>query len=295
MTRQRFRTALPSEEFEESGQRERWILSYADFITLMFAFFVVMYSISSVNDGKFRVLSQTMADVFQNPEVAAAVEQRLVERAQQQLSGRGAVLAEEDALFSEELADPALLRPQELGEVLLTLLTKPISENRVRLRTSEDWTEVEIDSDLAFDTATTRLTPEAADALAAIAELARVVDMPVRVEGFTDNLPVSDTLYASNRERSAATAARIADALVKAGVSVERVSATGFGEAFPIASNASADGRRRNRRVVVAVARHNRVPEAGASMAARTERQERVSSRILERVVQLPGPEPITL
>lgn len=295
MTRQRFRTALPSEEFEESGHRERWILSYADFITLMFAFFVVMYSISSVNDGKFRVLSQTMADVFQNPEVAVAVEQRLVERARQQLSSGGALLAEEDALFSEELANPALLRPQELGEVLLTLLTKPISENRVRLRTSEDWTEVEIDSDLAFNAATTRLTPEAVEALAAIAELARVVDMPVRVEGFTDNLPVSDTLYASNRERSAATAARIADALVKAGVSVERVSATGFGEAFPIASNASADGRRRNRRVVVAVARHNRVPEAGASLAARTERQERLSSRILERVVQLPGPEPITL
>lgn len=276
----------------EGGEQTRWIVSYADFITLMFAFFVVMYSISSVNDGKFRVLSQTMLTVFQNPQVVAAVEQQL--RTGAAIQNRAAFDGDE-ILRVEDITDPSTLRAEVLGEVLAELLEKPITDQHVRVRTSNDWTEVELSREFAFGDDSMQLVPAAAAVLDGIAELARAVDMPVRVEGFTDNVPIDGGVYSSNRQLSAAHAARIADALVDAGVSAERVSAAGFGELHPLAPNASAAGRRKNRRVVIAVARHSDVGALAASMSANNNPRERVPARSLERVTEMPGPEQITL
>ncbi len=295
MRSRHFQTELLNEfDGEDASDGARWIVSYADFITLMFAFFVVMYSISSVNDGKFRVLSQTMLNVFQNPEVAAAVEQRLLERAQQQSQATPAELDGSDALEIDTLADPGSLDPAELGEVLATLLSAPIAEQGVRVRNSNDWTEIELGSTFTFHADSMELTPAAAAAVAQIAELARAVDVQVRVEGFTDNVPLGVGPYASNLERSAAFAASIADALATGGVDSGRVSAAGFGAEHPLVSNASAAGRERNRRVVVALARHDRVTPAAVSMAARAAMPEQLPSRTLTRVTELPGPESLT-
>ena len=74
--RRHFHTELLEDPHDDGAHADRWILSYADFITLLFAFFVVMYSISSVNDGKFRVLSASLLEVFQDPRVNAAIEER---------------------------------------------------------------------------------------------------------------------------------------------------------------------------------------------------------------------------
>lgn len=295
MLKRHFQTELLSEVHGEDDDRHRWILSYADFITLLFAFFVVMYSVSSVNDGKFRVLSQTMANVFQDPDVAAAVEQRLLEHAQQVADSSAAEPVSETLLTSDELAQLGDLNAEDLPTVLATMLAGWIEQDSIRVSASGDWTEIEFASDRAFDHDTLQLAPNAVAAVAAIADLARAVDMPVRVEGFTDNLPLANSMHSSNWERSAAAAASIADALVRAGVDAGQVSATAFGERHPLASNASEEGRERNRRVVVAIARHARVPQAAASMAASNDTRENLPSRILERVSELPGPESITL
>ncbi len=295
MPSRHFRTDLLLDGEDDAGSNsERWILSYADFITLMFAFFVVMYSISSVNDGKFRVLSQTMVSVFRNPEVAAAVEQRLIERAraagqQREPAGR------EPIALPEAIADPMLLEPDALGEVLATLMSEPIAEGRVRVRETTDWTEIELDGSFAFEAEAPGLRPDAGALLAQLADLARALDVPVRVEGFTDNLPRSGGIYGSNRALSAARAASVADALVAAGVAGERVAASGFGELHPVASNATDEGRRRNQRVVVAVARHDRVPSAAASAAAAGGLREQLPQRTLQRVTTLPAPAGIAL
>ncbi|MGR8918596.1 MAG: flagellar motor protein MotB [Gammaproteobacteria bacterium] len=285
MARRYFRTELLDEVGEEGNDSDRWVLSYADFITLMFAFFVVMYSVSSVNDGKFRVLSKTMLDVFQSPQIAAEVEQQLLEAAAE----RRAALDGDASLDLDAIAARAELRPDELGEVFMQLLQQPMENAAVRVNSSGDWTEVELAADAAFSGPAGTLAPDALAAIAAIADVARAVDMPVRVEGFTDNVPQAGGMGAGSWAVSAAQAASVAAALVAAGVDPERLSASAFAGRHPEASNASEAGRARNRRVVVAVARHDRVPGAAASQAARRDAPETVTPRRLERIDELPG------
>jgi chemotaxis protein MotB len=296
MLKSHFRTELLSEETaDDSSHHERWILSYADFITLMFAFFVVMYSISSVNDGKFWVLSKTMLDVFQNPAAVAQVEQRLLAQAAEVAQRQYADIGAEETYVVPSDFDATSLRAEQVAEVVSALLAKPIAQADVHVRNSADWTEIELAGDFAFAPDSMELEPPALAALAAIADLARVLDVPVRVEGFTDNVPVVGGVYASKRELSAAAAARVAEALVGAGLRGERVSASGFGELHPIASNATSAGRQRNQRVVIAVARHSAVAPLSASLAANDGQREQLPQRSLQRVTELPGPELITL
>ncbi|MEQ8497298.1 MAG: flagellar motor protein MotB [Gammaproteobacteria bacterium] len=286
-----FHTELLEDLHDDSAPADRWILSYADFITLLFAFFVVMYSISSVNDGKFRVLSASLLAVFQDPQVSAALAERRIARGEEAVVPLPAALdGELDA--GNWVSDPLALRADDLATVIEALVAARAAAE-VTVRESADWTEIELPATLTFEP-DGRLAEDAAGLVDVLAELARAVDVPVRIEGFTDNVPSGGDGQPSHWERSAAQAAAVAARLVAAGVDARRVSATGFGAQFPVASNASASGRAQNRRVVIAIARHEAVPAAAASLAARTEREE-IAPRTLQRVTELPAPEVITL
>jgi chemotaxis protein MotB len=125
--RRDFRTELLDAAAAGDAHADRWVLSYADFITLLFAFFVVMYSISSVSDGKFRVLSASLVDVFNDPRVSAALDER----------GRASAMASQRREVPEAESDgraleAALLRADELGAVLSTYLADAIASGAVK-------------------------------------------------------------------------------------------------------------------------------------------------------------------
>ena len=288
--RRHFHTELLEDLHDDGAHADRWILSYADFITLLFAFFVVMYSISSVNDGKFRVLSASLLEVFQDPRVNAAIEERRRARGEEALAAPTSLDGELDV--EQWLSDPLALRAEDLAAVV-EVLAAARADVPSSVRESEDWTEIELPAGAAF-TDDGRLADASAAFIDDLAELARAVDVPVRIEGFTDNVPVVAAEPGSHWEHSASRAAAVAARLVAAGVDPRRVSATGFGAQYPVASNASAEGRARNRRVVIAIARHADVPAVAASLAARAEREE-LAPRTLQRITELPGPEVITL
>ncbi|MEX2482645.1 MAG: flagellar motor protein MotB [Gammaproteobacteria bacterium] len=281
-----FRTELLDDAAAGDAHSDRWVVSYADFITLMFAFFVVMYSISSVNDGKFRVLSASLVDVFSDPRVNAALNARLRAAAPEaSQSGVGDVV--------DPLAlDPLSLRSEELAAVLATRLAEPIADGTLRVRESRDWTEVELGSAGAFDGPSQHLAADAAALIDTLGGLVQAMDVAVRVEGFSDRVAAAAGGEASSLERSAAQAAAVAARLVAAGVDGQRISATGFGELHAPASAASAAGPAANQRVVVAIARHDRVPDAAVSLAARQQRDE-LPQQTLQRVTKLPGTETI--
>lgn len=285
--RRYFRTELLDDAAAGDAHSDRWVVSYADFITLLFAFFVVMYSISSVNDGKFRVLSASLVDVFNDPRLDAALKTREHAPA---LPGKNQSAADEVARLLS--SDTVSFRPEELATLLATRLAEPIANGAVQVRESRDWTEVELESTGAFDGPSERLTEDAAALLDSLGELARTMDLPVRVEGFSDGDAAASGHQARNLERAAAQAAAVAARLVAAGVDGQRISATGFGELPSPVSDADAAARTVNPRVVVAIARHDRVPDAAASLAARQERDE-LPQQTLQRVTQLPGPETI--
>ncbi|MCB1749739.1 MAG: OmpA family protein [Gammaproteobacteria bacterium] len=282
-----FHTELLDTDADEGVHAERWLLSYADFITLLFALFVVMYSVSSLNDGKFRVLSAALVEVFADPDVVERLER--APRKPAAPPATPAVLG-----GAEEWAElPFEVSARELAEVLRALLARREEAVGVAVRESTDWTELELPAAFAFDGDGQRLADAAGPLLDDVAALARAAGVPVRVEAYTDDVPVTPA-QPSAWERTAAQAGAVAARLVAAGVDADQVSATGLGDRHPLASNASAAGRAANRRVVVAVARHGQVPSVAASLAAAAAR-EALPPNTYSRVTELPGPEGITL
>lgn len=247
--------------------QDRWIVSYADFITLLFAFFVVMYSISSINEGKYKLLTGSLSDAF-DTEPMVAVE-GMSEQFYQLESGQDGELiveesqeAEDTSLsyedlvedqFSEQALDRAEQEIDQLGSRVEQQMPELIDQGLVDVRRNKFWLEVEIKSNLLFTSGSSVLLE---DAITVLQELSRpFVGMPNRlnIEGFTDNRPISTTVYPSNWELSAARAATVVRLFEEEGIEPSRLASIGYGEHHPIASNDTIEGRARNRRVVIIV------------------------------------------
>jgi chemotaxis protein MotB len=294
---------------EEATPQDRWILSYADFITLLLAFFVVMYSISSVNDGKFRVLSDSMVSTFQEtihrpPPIDLGGGESIVEQtviATESTNSASMRLLEnvalEDGTFDGDSTnveyEPGPVSAESLKQKMEQTLAPFIEGQEVKVRDSGDWIEVELNSKLLFDSGSPRLSSTAQPLLSRMARIASGIDTAVRVEGFTDNVPISGGPYDSNWQLSAARAASVVDHFGHSGVNPEQMSAVGYGEYHPTADNATAEGRRKNRRVVVALAKHpasGLAGPVGAELAQGNGAKDVLPLRTLQRVTQLPGP-----
>ena len=244
-------------------------MSYADFITLLFAFFVVMYSISSVNEGKFRVLSDSLVASFKDPkrsmepiQVGQLARSPRSAANQQQATpvalklppvasagstdvDRGSSAAGQDA---QSLADIDTVAPQ-VKERLAPLIDNEL----VSVRREESWLELEIKTSILFASGQARLESAALPVLQELVDILRAFPNPVQVEGFTDNLPIRTATFPSNWELSAARAASVVHLFTRAGLRPERMVAIGYGEHRPIADNATAEGRRKNRRVIIVI------------------------------------------
>ncbi|MEZ5560803.1 MAG: flagellar motor protein MotD [Pseudomonadales bacterium] len=240
---------------EDTDNHERWLVSYADFVTLLFAFFVVMYAISSVNEGKYRILSETLTAAFDG-------EPRTLEPIQ-----TGDPLLAASPLVVD-IPDSSGYQDPEPGDTHIAPSVEAVSErlagfvqdDMLAVRANNDWLEISLDSSLLFAAGSAELSPAAAAVIEQTAEFLAEFDNPVTIEGYTDNVPSRSAAYPSNWELSAARAARVARALEGYGIDRERLSAVGYGENHTLATNATPEGRARNRRVVVVVARQGNKP-----------------------------------
>ena len=244
---------------EEPINHDRWLVSYADFITLLFAFFVVMYSISSINEGKYKVLSDSMEGIFSQPERAIKPIPVGDERFKGQSdsddgeSGSGSVAQDPLASIAEQIRDQ---------------FDGLLGDGKLHVRANEMWLELELSSSLLFPSGDAIPHQDAFDIIEKISSILAPFDNPNQVEGFTDNLPISTAQYPTNWELSAARAASIVRMLVMDGVQPERLAAVGYGEFQPIADNADAAGRARNRRVVLVISRNADARRQTATQAA---------------------------
>lgn len=247
---------------EEPENHERWLVSYADFITLLFAFFVVMYSISSVNEGKYRVLSDTLEAVFSDPVRSKnPIQLGEVSRGEGDLSAAPGEPEEVD--YKIELPEIPNRPPpateddirtiNDLTQQLTGALEDMIESEDVTIKQGEDWLELEIKSRVLFQSGESRLERAAVPVIGKIADILQTSANPIQVEGFTDNNPISTTRFPSNWELSAARAASVVHLLDRYGIQPDRMSAIGYGEYKPIADNQTEQGRQKNRRVVLVV------------------------------------------
>ena len=266
---------------EDHVNHEAWAIPYGDLITLLLAFFVVMYAISSVNEGKYRVLSESMVAAFRgSPRTTQPI---------QIGDNRPAGNADQGANPMSELglSDPRTLQlPREVLQETLSQQSDPddtrtgtdpaagnnlqqmeeevrsalgdlIEMDQIRVRQSDFWLEVEVQTDILFPTGIARISDDAVPVLQRLAAVLAPFPNPVQVEGHTDNVPISTARFPSNWELSAARAATVVRLFGENGLDAERLAVMGMGEHQPVADNDTAEGRNRNRRVLVVVLANN--------------------------------------
>ena len=236
---------------EEHINHERWLISYADFITLLFAFFVVMYSISSVNISKYRVLSDTLESVFASPGSTDPIQ--LEEHDTTSPPTVAPVNLIELPPTPPPVSDKIIRTINDLSQQFNSTFAEKIKSKDISIKQGNNWLELEIKSSALFYSGESRLERTAIPILAKAAEILKTSSNPVQVEGFTDNQPISTPKFPSNWELSAARAASVVHLLNRYGVSPTRMSAIGYGEFKPIADNATNEGRQKNRRIVLVV------------------------------------------
>lgn len=241
---------------EEEDNPDRWLVSYADFITLLFAFFVVMYAISSVNQGKYNELTNSMGNAFSG--VRANDQQRLqIKKAQ----GADGVLDQQKLVLKPlpltKLYQEKSRREREsmtnMGIALSDKLAPLIRQSKLRVLLTNRGIRIDINDSLLFSPGSAQLSTDAGGLMQEIAQLIKTSQRLVQVEGHTDNIAIHNDTFYSNWELSALRASSVVRQLSKAGIADARLSALGFGSVQPISENQTAKGRAKNRRVSVLI------------------------------------------
>jgi chemotaxis protein MotB len=230
---------------QDTENHERWLISYADFITLLFAFFVVMYAVSVVNIGKYQVLSVALGDAF-GGRGASSKSNTMVEVDALPLSN---ILAHKRAEAAKRDRERLDLLARKLDSILKPL----VNSGKVRVTQTARGVTLEINASVLFDEGDAALTPSAREVLQSVAGPLKDDPHAIEVEGFTDNTPIANPAFASNWELSAVRATTVVRLFAAGGVAQDRLAAVGRGANRPVASNDDPAGRARNRRVAITI------------------------------------------
>jgi chemotaxis protein MotB len=252
-------------DIEDPINHERWLVSYADFITLLFAFFVVMYSLSSLNEGKYRIMSNSVVTAFgkfkTNGENSESADPKMnpgpgAGPGNGVGSGPGPGLSEirhKPASRTTETLKEERDQMTGLAHGILSALAPLIREGKVRVTQNSRGVSIDINASVLFALGDAKLTPQSSEALIAIASVLASDNHDIQVEGFTDNLPIKSTLYPSNWELSAMRAGSVVRLFMNNGIAENRLTAIGQAAKIPVASNDTPEGRARNRRVNITI------------------------------------------
>lgn len=241
---------------ESHDNKERWLITYSDLITLLMIFFVVMYAISDVNSKKLAALAHSLTQaligspssgIFQGEGLS------LVEGFQGIGTPAGSSERAEGA--SEQGATSNV---EEVARELNRLVETSGLTGQVAITQEERGLVVRMAETVLFPKGSAELTPQAKELITRVGKMLAPLPNYLRVEGHTDNLPIRAASYYSNWELAAARALTVLHVLVKeSGISPERLSATSYGEFRPLVPNDSEENMAKNRRVDIVILREN--------------------------------------
>lgn len=213
--------------------RDRWLVSYADFITLLFAFFATLYAISSVDSQKLSTVAHALQIAFDD-------------------SAKGRSLASGQGLLPENgvlVAGQPERSSAEVQARVSSELAAELASERLELIVDRRGVTLSIPEAGTFAIGRDELSETAQQLVARVANTLDGFSNSVRVEGHTDDVPIHNVRFASNWDLSAARASRVVEFLIGRGIGPERLSATGFAEFHPRAPNTSPENRASNRRI----------------------------------------------
>ena len=234
----------------EYENHERWLISYADFITLLFAFFVVMYAISVVNQGKYKTFGASLISAFSgrtNVEKIAALERS----DEGSFSLLKALTARRSAKTAEERQRKQREYMQSVTKILSRVMANLVKSGQVDVTNTSRGVVLEINASALFAQGEADLQGDAVKILSDVAQILVQSDQAIEVEGHTDTSPISTPQFPSNWELSSARASSVVRLFIDQGVAATRLTAVGSADNLPVASNDTPEGRARNRRVTV--------------------------------------------
>lgn len=238
------------------GNHERWLVSYADFVTLLFAFFVVMYAHSKSNVVETQRISESFRQAMEQGRVSQAISRMLKVKPGPKPAVSAGQVAKNTALVAEDEMDAwsgAIDLMPSLRE-LSDKLAKEISAGRLEIRMERRGLVISLREATLFPSGGESVEPSRLPMLEVIARELKTRPNPIRMEGHTDNVPIRTERFHSNWELSAARAIAMLELYsTQFGLNRSRISIGGFGDTAPVASNETAEGRNRNRRVDIVV------------------------------------------
>ncbi|HEX4809410.1 MAG TPA: flagellar motor protein MotB [Bryobacteraceae bacterium] len=261
-------------DHQAHANHERWVISYADFITLLFAFFVVMFATANADKGKARAVSEAVKAALSESKESKVAE--LVKAAAEEDKATAGGKPED---VKKELAPTAKLLSQQLHP--------EIAKGLIELKMESRGLVISFKQAALFDSGADVVKPSAIDSIAKVAQAVLGIPNPVRLEGHTDNQPIHNSRFNNNWELSSARSIAMLQLMTsKLNIPVQRLAVSGYADVAPVASNENEDGRARNRRVdVVILSSQAAMQEAPAtppdketsSPAARTARTKQAS------------------
>ena len=268
---------------KHAPNHERWLVSYADFITLMFAFFVVMYASSKADLKKQAAVAQAINSAFQSLGLFQSPEKEQNKAAAALATSQDAPVSPMNVVMGEQMMASSEVREdlERIKKHLERLLSNQIARHVVAIRIGRDGLVISLHEAGFYESGSAAPQPESVRTLDEIAEALRTTPYDIRIEGHTDNVPIHNGQFDSNWELSTARATRLARMFIVAHhYAPARLSASGYAEFHPVASNDSADGRSQNRRVDIIVLPSMTAPARAPAVVVRDLKPEAINAAL---------------
>ncbi len=253
----------------EHDNVDRWLVSYADYMTLLFALFVVLYAMAMVNEKPFETATESIGNVFQAndllPKNKGHGDDILpvnTSKTNKRLYGNGLLeeagpeILDGEPVFSNVSDAQVGTNLTSLEEELHTALYELVESGFAQLQIDGDWLEIELNSGLLFPSGSSSVTAAANSILSVIYDVLGSASNFVRIRGYTDNEPINNEIFSSNWELSVYRATAILRLLEELKMNPARMAIEGYGEFYPSAENTTASGRAKNRKVVIAISKY---------------------------------------
>jgi len=293
----------------DKSDTERWLVSYADYMTLLFALFLLLYSMATMEKEQFKKLQDTISRVFieatdkqETGIQGQSVQPDIHPQSDFELYGSGL----EDATGPTLLADNAKLEHidrTKRGSPLAAMqkdinraLRSLVESDLAKVTLDEDWLTIELSSGLLFSSGSANSTSSASAVMTELTAILKQTNNYMRVRGYTDSVPIRTEQFPSNWELSVARAASIVRLLEELGIAPERMAIEGYGQYAPFAENTTAQGRSQNRKVVIALSKYAyepvvaQIPQPAEAQSAQEQAAEEAAEQEQNkiRVIRLP-------
>jgi chemotaxis protein MotB len=242
---------------EEHANHERWLVSYADFITLLFAFFVVMFATSQTDKNKAQAVSDSVKKALEGESFASVVKVILggtidhTGQGNAQKKGPGG--AKPNAKSVDQKPQPLVMELMPSLDVLTKQLAPEIKSGKLQISMVPRGLAISFTQAALFPSGEDVIAKDTYSSIRKISEALQKIPNPARMEGHTDAIPIHTSRFRSNWELSAARSIALLELITSYGVAHDRLSIAGYADTDPVDDNDTEQGRAKNRRVDIII------------------------------------------